>query len=132
MGIAVALMAFGGCISVALGQDANWDLKNYHIYNAYALLHSRLGYDIAPAQLQSYYNPFLDVPYFLMAVQFQWAPRIVAFLQGTYFGLAAYFLFRIALIVIRQLTGNGKHSIALALVLGLSGAGLGHRRSAQP
>jgi len=36
-----------GFISVELGQDANWDLRNYHLYNAYALLHHRLDLRIA-------------------------------------------------------------------------------------
>ena len=81
--IAVALMTLGGCISLALGQDANWDLKNYHIYIPYAFMHGRLGLDVAPAQMaqmQTYLNPLLDIPYFLLAVQLQWPSRVVAFL----------------------------------------------------
>jgi len=53
--------------SLILGQDANWDIRNYHYYNAYALFNNRLAYDIAPAQLQTFFNPALDLlPYLLI------------------------------------------------------------------
>jgi hypothetical protein len=45
-----------------LGQDCNWDLRNYHLYNPHAWLHGRYDIDIAPAQLQSWHNPLLDLP----------------------------------------------------------------------
>ncbi len=63
-GLAVALL--GGLLSLLLGQDANWDLRNYHLYNGYAALHGRLGVDLAPAQLQSYFNPLLDVLHYAL------------------------------------------------------------------
>ncbi|MEB1529813.1 hypothetical protein [Xanthomonas sp. WHRI 7945] len=63
-GIAVALL--GGLLSLLLGQDANWDLRNYHLYNGYAALHGRLSVDLAPAQLQSYFNPLLDVLHYAL------------------------------------------------------------------
>ena len=44
-----------------LGPDANWDLRNYHLYDSFALLHGKLGYDIAPAQIQTYLAPQLDM-----------------------------------------------------------------------
>jgi hypothetical protein len=63
-GLAVALL--GGLLSLLLGQDANWDLRNYHLYNGYAALHGRLGVDLAPAQLQSYFNPLLDMLHYAL------------------------------------------------------------------
>ncbi|MDY4282083.1 glycosyltransferase 87 family protein [Xanthomonas sp. LF06-19] len=65
-GVAVALL--GGLLSLWLGQDANWDLRNYHLYNGYAALHGRLGIDLAPAQMQSYFNPLLDVLHYALFV----------------------------------------------------------------
>lgn len=50
-----------------LGQDSNWDLRNYHLYNPHALLAGRTA-DIAPAQLQGWHNPLLDVPMYLLAM----------------------------------------------------------------
>lgn len=49
-----------------LGQDASWDLRNYHFYNPYAWLQNRAGVDVAPAQLQSFLHPFADLPHYLM------------------------------------------------------------------
>ena len=51
-----------------LGLDANWDLRNYHLYNPHAWLSGRDAIDIAPAQLQSWHNPLLDVPLYLITV----------------------------------------------------------------
>ncbi|HEV2607250.1 MAG TPA: hypothetical protein VGT79_04625 [Xanthomonadaceae bacterium] len=64
------------CLSVAfpllallvLGQDHNWDLQNYHLYNPFAWLHGRLRLDISPAQVQTWHNPLLDVPMYLMTM----------------------------------------------------------------
>ena len=36
-----AFLAASGAGSLLLGQDANWDLQNYHYYNAWAWWHGR-------------------------------------------------------------------------------------------
>ena len=51
---------------LVLGQDHNWDLQNYYLYDPFAWLHGRLRLDIAPAQVQTWHNPLLDVPMYLM------------------------------------------------------------------
>jgi hypothetical protein len=38
----------------------NWDLRNYHFYNGYALIYQRLNQDWRPAFLQSNMNPAID------------------------------------------------------------------------
>ena len=53
--------------ALTLGLDSNWDLLNYHLYNPHALLHGRAA-DVAPAQLQSFHSPVLDLPYYLLSV----------------------------------------------------------------
>jgi hypothetical protein len=52
----------GACVALALGQNDSWDLRNYHWYNAYALLQGRIGFDVAVAHHATYYNPLLDMP----------------------------------------------------------------------
>jgi hypothetical protein len=54
----------GAAMALAAGQDAGFDLRNYHWYDAWAALHGRLALDVAPAQLQTYFNPALDVVYY--------------------------------------------------------------------
>ncbi|WOB48480.1 hypothetical protein NYR97_14610 [Xanthomonas hydrangeae] len=58
---AIVVVLLGALLSLGLGQDANWDLRNYHLYIGDAWAHDRLGVDLAPAQMQSYFSPLLDV-----------------------------------------------------------------------
>ncbi|MCC6506826.1 MAG: hypothetical protein IT475_15460 [Aquimonas sp.] len=53
-------------VTLSHGQDRNWDLLNYHLYNPLALWEGRT-LDVLPAQLQSWYSPFLDLPTHLLA-----------------------------------------------------------------
>lgn len=66
------LLAFVVCAAVPLlamlwlGVDTNWDLANYHLYNPHAWLTGRYATDIAPAQIQTWHSPLLDVPLYLL------------------------------------------------------------------
>ncbi len=42
------------------GQDRNWDLLNYHFFQGYSLLNDRFSMDLAPAGLQSFFNPLVN------------------------------------------------------------------------
>ncbi len=76
---AVAIFAFGR-LAVRAGPDGNWDLLNYHLYDAYAALHGRLGFDIAPAQLQTYLNPVLDLAGYGLRAALNSTPKLLAVL----------------------------------------------------
>src|SRR5471030_2297476 len=52
---------------VVLGKDTSWDFRNYHWYAPYALLNHRMGIDVAVAHQASYYNPYLDIPFYWIA-----------------------------------------------------------------
>src|SRR3954469_5550057 len=41
-GVALSI-ALAGIASILLRQDSNWDLQNYHYYNAWAFVHRRFG-----------------------------------------------------------------------------------------
>ncbi len=103
-----------GSWSVTLGQDSNWDLLNYHLYNPYAFLNDRLETDLAPAGLQSYFNPLLDVAYFA-AISF-FSPKTVAFLIGFFQGLNFLLLYNIANLLLEE--HRLKRVFALFLALG--------------
>jgi hypothetical protein len=63
----IALALLPGLVLVLLrGVDTSWDLRNYHLYNPHAWLTGRLLLDVAPAQLQTWHNPLLDVPLYLL------------------------------------------------------------------
>jgi hypothetical protein len=53
--------------SLYLGQDSNIDLKNYHIYNAWALWTGRWSQDFFAAGPWTFFSPLLDIPYYLVA-----------------------------------------------------------------
>ena len=112
-----------GVLSVHLGQDANSDLRNYHLYNAFQFLHDRFYLDLNAAGYQSFFNPLLDVPYYTLAtVALPNAPRLVAFIMGGYDAAMA-----LAVVLIAQrVTFTGKNSapfgaVVAAIYIGLSG-----------
>lgn len=86
----IGLMVLFGFVSLREGLDVNWDLKNYHLYNAYAFMNDRLGHDIAPAQMQTYFNPILDLPFYYLVTLID-SPRLIAFLMGSLHGIVAFF-----------------------------------------
>ena len=110
------VIAAFGLASVALGQDTNWDLLNYHLHNVYAVLHDRLHTDLAPAGVQSYFNPLLDLPYYAMAVSLP-GPA-VAFIMGAIHGLGAVLLAGIVRRVVPDASTRLAWALALAGCLG--------------
>lgn len=62
IGVSVACAACG-LGALAFGPDANWDLRNYHLYVAWAWLEDRATTDLAAAQAQSWFNPLLWIPH---------------------------------------------------------------------
>jgi hypothetical protein len=100
-GVSAALI-FGGIASLLRGADTNWDLRNYHFYNPWAWLNGRLYWDYAPAQIQSYHNPLLDLPFYGL-VEAGLPAFAITFLMGIPFGLAVYLFYRIARCAMREL-----------------------------
>ncbi len=123
LALAVAPVAFG-ILALALGQDANWDLRNYHFYNAYAFVNNRYAMDLLPSQTPFFYNPLMDVPFFELATH---APaRVAGFALGFAQGLNFILLFIIAHAVL--IVPNPRHKVivctALATLGMLGGGGI--------
>ena len=111
-----------GLLALALGQDSNWDLRNYHFYNAYAFLNNRYAVDLLPSQTPYFYNPLLDIPFFVLATHFP--ARIVGFLLGFAQGFNFLLLFAIAHVVL--IIPNPRHKVivcAAVAALGMLGGG---------
>jgi hypothetical protein len=97
----LAFAVLGGILSVTRGQDANWDLANYHLYNAFALLDGRVGLDPMVASVQSGFNPALDLPFYWLSMgPLAELPRVLAFMQGAWFGLLMAATWRLARLVL--------------------------------
>ena len=93
-------LAISAGIALRLGQDISWDVKNYHYYSGYAFLNKPLGYDFAPAQVQSFFNPLLHASTYLML---EYLPaKAAAALVGALQGLNFYLLFLICQVLFRR------------------------------
>jgi hypothetical protein len=53
--------------SYHLGKDVAWDTLDYHFYAGFSALHDRFGQDYFPAGAQTYLNPYVFVPFYLLA-----------------------------------------------------------------
>lgn len=93
----LALIIWGGCVSILLGNPlCEWDALNYHLYAPYAFLTGRIGFDILPCGIRSYFNPIIDVPYYLMLKYLNHHPCFVAFFQGSYYGVFLFISYKIS------------------------------------
>ena len=114
-------MVVTGLMSLLLGKDTNWDLLNYHLYNAYSFHYERTDIDQHPAGIRTYFNPLLDVAaYPLLTAVPDW---VGGFLLGACHGVAPALVIGIA----RQLLGRSLAATAIAVMAGaaaLTGAGV--------
>jgi hypothetical protein len=116
------LLLLACCISLGQGEDRNWDLLNYHLYNAFSFLDGRFERDLYPVGIQSYFSPLLDVPYYILSVQLlPGLPRVVAFSAGLPFGLLIVVVLRIARIALPAATREEAWLAPIAAAIGLSG-----------
>ena len=78
-------LLFWAAFVILLGKDTSWDFRNYHWYGPYALLNGRMGMDVAVAHQGSWYNPYLDVPFYWLATHTRaWiALGVLGACQGT-------------------------------------------------
>ena len=104
-----------------MGQDANWDLRNYHFYNPYAFLYHRLDYDVVPAQVATFYNPLFYIPFYEAVLRLP--PMLVGFLLGAVQGLNFPLLLAIARNVMGSTLSIPWWRGFLIALIGLLGAG---------
>jgi hypothetical protein len=87
--------AGSGAFALALGQDANFDQRNYHVYLGWSFLANRIDLDLAPGNLGgSYLNPLFHVFHYLGITSLP--PRLFGFALGAIHGLNAYLVYRLA------------------------------------
>ena len=106
-----------GSLALLLGMDANWDLRNYHYYNAWAFLQNRYDLDFLVAQIPTFYNPIPDIPYYFLTQNMPAAN--VAFVLGVAAGLNVILLTLLGEELL-LITHPGK-KLAMATFLALAG-----------
>ncbi|HEY7992397.1 MAG TPA: hypothetical protein VID77_13490 [Stellaceae bacterium] len=121
LGIWLSPVLLGLSGAFLLRPDANWDLANYHYYNAWAFLNGRIGEDIFPAGGQTFLNPILDLPFYWANVHLP--GRMVAFglafFQGTC--ISGLYLLSRRLLFSRATVLDAAATLAVAFV-GITGA----------
>ena len=122
-GVFLVCWALAAAVALALGRDANWDLRNYHLYNPHALLEGRWNLDLAPAGLHSFLHPGLDVPFYLLTRSpLNGWPRVVYALQAGYLGLLAFLTLAVANLACHGEARRVSGESALVAAFGLTGA----------
>lgn len=108
--------------TLILGQDRNWDLRNYHLYTPSALLDGRFANDIAPAQLQTWHNPAADMPFAWMV-----HAGLPGWLITLWLALPTFLALYCALRLMDHLWPAGKSPwrTAIAAVVSITGAAVG-------
>jgi hypothetical protein len=112
----LAIIALLALLAATMGSDADWDLRNYHEYNAHALISGRFWTDIAPAQLQTFYSPIMDIALGAVRDALNDTPVLRNVVLSLPQGVTAAFAFRLTL---RMLPGTlpGRTSLAVAATL---------------
>lgn len=111
----------GALLAVVEHAYWQWDFANYHWYNAYAFLHGRLGFDIAPAQMQTYFNPWLDVFNYVVMQALVYTPLYEA-VFGLIWGVNFFIFIKIAERLLVYLPKNLlMPALIFAALIGISG-----------
>lgn len=87
-----------GIISIHLGKDVNWDLRNYHYYNGFAIVTGNFFSNYVPAQIQTFFNPTLDVFHYLLITYLP--PKVIGFILGGLQGTNFWLIFVLAFILL--------------------------------
>lgn len=117
------LMAAGGLFSVYVGQDVNWDLLNYHLYNPFAFLHGKIGQDFMGAGVHSCLNPLPDIYFYFLFKFFFNYPRLIAFFMGVPYGLLVWTVYLLSKEIFAKTTYPRALSVAAAAI-GVTAAGV--------
>ncbi len=107
--------------AVRVPGDASYDLANYHLYGPFALLHGRLGRDLAPAQAQGYLPPLGDLPYYLLSRAIASIRALNALLVLPE-AVALFLLFLLTVEVTRASTVEARLVALVSVVIGGTGA----------
>lgn len=121
MAASAVAIACAVALGVRAGQDVSWDLRNYHLWAAFALLHGRHRIDVAPAQLQTWLNP---IPYVVPYLLIRAAPPLLAnVVLSAAVGLSGAAVYALARRVLAPggPTGRSVLIAGLATALGLAG-----------
>lgn len=102
--------------SCLLGKDMTWDTLDYHVYAGFSALHDRFHQDYFPAGSQSYFNPYVYVPFYLLATSKLPALAVASVLAVSQSGLL-WLSYELALAVVPETTARSRIAIGVCAAL---------------
>ncbi len=120
--VLLLLMFISGLIGIGQGQDAIWDFFNYHFYNGYAFVNGRVGYDIIPAGIHTYFNPLLDAFNYLLIRKLNSYTLLVQFLKSVWYGAFVFFILKTVWLFFRETKDGRRVFFPLTALVAVSGA----------
>jgi hypothetical protein len=116
-GVILGSLVAGAAYTWFAGEDINWDWRNYHEYNAFALLNGRYAEDVAPAGIQTFLNPLIYLPAYLLrhTVGAPFSGMMLGALHGLNLALIYWFS--------RAVLGRAAGGWALAASVGIAAFG---------
>ena len=121
------IVAIAGLVAIAAGRtasDADWDLRNYHLYNAHALITGRFWTDIAAAQIQTFLSPLTDIAFGAIRDRLNATPALCNVVLSIPHGVAAALAFLLTLRVIpNQLPARAPLALVATLFSAAGAAG---------
>lgn len=89
------LLMVGGIGFGAITQvEVTWDFANYHYFNAFAFLNGEEDY-LAPAFVNSFFNPLPDIPLYFLIEHFNNYPAFIHAVQSIWFGLLLCVIYKL-------------------------------------
>jgi hypothetical protein len=106
--------------SYHLGKDMAWDTLDYHFYAGFSALHDRFGQDYFPAGPQSYLNPYILVPFYVLAASSLTALQVALILAAVQ-SVILWLVYELALAVAPPATPTARLALGICAVT-LAGA----------
>jgi hypothetical protein len=97
------------------GKDMSWDTLDYHFYAGFSALHDRFGQDYFPAGPQSYLNPYILAPFYLLATSGLTALQVGLILAAVQ-SVILWLVYELALTVAPSANAHARSGIALFAV----------------
>jgi hypothetical protein len=113
----IGYVLLGAALSWTLGQDVNWDLRNYHFYNPYQLIDGRFDRDFQVAGLQTFFNPALDLPFYVAVRVLALPPLAVGLGLGAFHGIALWVVHRLTVLLLPADSGSFRHAAGVTAAL---------------
>lgn len=86
--ILLAFPLLYGLLDQHLGQDMDWDVRNYHLVDPYWVLVNHMR-DVLPASYETFISPFLNMPFYfgVLHLSARWVDFLLALFQAASFPL---------------------------------------------